>query len=226
MRRFQHAIVGAIMTGAVTLTAAGAASAQTFSYAGPPVAIPDNAGEVFAPITVAGVAVVGVFTVSIDGAVCTDAIGATTVGIDHTFAADLDIYLESPLGTRVELSTDNGGAGNNFCQTVFDDAAGTSITSVVAADAPFTGVFAPEGLLSALAGEVGDGEWRLVVSDDAGVDTGSIRAWSIHFVAPPPPPPVVVPTLTEWAMMLLGGLLALAGTVAATRARPVRIRRN
>lgn len=225
MRRFQHAAIGVITAGAVIL-AAGAASAQTFSYAGPPVAIPDNGGEVFAPITVAGVPVVGVLTVSIDGAVCTDVGGATTVGIDHTFVADLDIYLESPLGTRVELSTDNGSSGNNFCQTVFDDAAGTSITSVVAIDAPFMGVFAPEGLLGALAGEVGDGEWRLVVSDDAGLDIGSIRAWSIHFGAPPPPPPVVVPTLTEWAMILLGGFLALVGAAVATRARPVRIRRN
>src|SRR5689334_10487205 len=31
------------------------------------------------------------------------------VQIDHTFNADLDIYLISPHGTRVTLTTDNGG---------------------------------------------------------------------------------------------------------------------
>lgn len=197
---------------------AGAATAQTFSYAGAPVAIPDNGPEVFAPITVVGVPTVGVFTVSIDGTLCA---GPATVGIDHTFVADLDIYLESPTGTRVELSTDNGGSGDHFCQTVFDDTAGSSITTVVSGNAPFTGTFLPETPLGALAGEVGNGQWRLVVQDDAALDTGSIRAWSIHFATPPPPPPPAVPTLTEWAMLLLGGLLALAGAAVVLRRRPV-----
>ena len=36
---------------------------------------------------------------------------------------------------------------------------------------------------------------------------------------PPPPPPAVVPTLTEWAMMLLGGLLGLSALWAVNRRR-------
>ena len=45
--------------------------------------------------------------------------------ITHTYNSDLDIFLIAPNGTRVELSTDNGTSGDNFIDTIFDDAAAT-----------------------------------------------------------------------------------------------------
>jgi subtilisin-like proprotein convertase family protein len=96
--------------------------------------------------------------------------------ITHTFDADLDIFLISPLGTVVELTTDNGGSGDNFTNTRFDDAAATSIA---AGSAPFTGSFRPEGLLSAFNGEDAFGTWRLRVTDDFGADVGSINSWGL-----------------------------------------------
>ena len=40
--------------------------------------------------------------------------------IDHPFDADLDLYLVSPAGTVVELSTDNGGSGDDYWTTFID----------------------------------------------------------------------------------------------------------
>ena len=46
------------------------------------------------------------------------------VRLDHTFDSDLDMFLLSPGGTTVGLSTDNGGGGNNF-GTGTNDCSGT-----------------------------------------------------------------------------------------------------
>ena len=66
-----------------------------------------------------------------------------SINITHTFAADLNVFLISPEGTRVELIDDLGGFGDNFTDTVFDDEAATSISTITSAMAPFTGSFRP-----------------------------------------------------------------------------------
>lgn len=98
------------------------------------------------------------------------------ISINHTFDGDLDIFLISPGGTSIELSTDNGAGGDNYTNTIFDDAAATSIT---AGTAPFTGTFRPETVLNALNGQNINGAWTLRVIDDSAGDTGTILAWSI-----------------------------------------------
>jgi autotransporter-associated beta strand protein len=89
--------------------------------------------------------------------------------ITHSQTADLDVTLESPDGTIVELTTDNGGGANygincGTSRTVFDDAAGTPIT---AGTVPFVGTFRPEGLLSNFRGRTANGNWILHVTDDS-----------------------------------------------------------
>ena len=79
------------------------------------------------------------------------------INVSTTWASDLDIYLVSPAGTVIELSTDNGGSGDNYTDTVFDDNAATLITL---GTAPFTGSFRPEQLLSTLNGQSGNGVWK------------------------------------------------------------------
>ena len=95
--------------------------------------------------------------------------------LTHTYTGDLDIFLVGPDGTRVELSTDNGGTGEDFTDTIFDDEAAMAI---IDGDAPFTGRFRPEGSLSTLDGEPAAGTWILEITDDAGGDTGELLAWS------------------------------------------------
>ena len=99
------------------------------------------------------------------------------VDITHTWDGDLDVYLISPTGTRVELFTGVGSSGDNFTNTILDDEASTGIASV---SAPFTGTFRPEGLLSALDGQNPNGTWRLEVTDHAGGDTGTLNSWALQ----------------------------------------------
>lgn len=99
-----------------------------------------------------------------------------TIDIDHTWVADLDITLTSPNGTVVELTSDNGGSGDNYTATVFDQEATGPIT---AGAAPFTGSFVPEGDLSTIYGELSGGDWILTVVDDANFDGGNWNSFDL-----------------------------------------------
>lgn len=108
------------------------------------------------------------------------------VRIDHTADADLNIYLVSPSGRFVELSTDNGGngndygAGSNSCaglRTVFSDEAATRI---VDGSPPFLGRFRPQSPLSRLDGRSVRGLWRLQIFDDGAADTGVLGCWQLR----------------------------------------------
>ncbi|MFN8333126.1 MAG: hypothetical protein U0T81_18255 [Saprospiraceae bacterium] len=58
------------------------------------------------------------------------------------------MFLVSPSGQILELSTDNGGGNDNLLMIAFCDTATTNIT---AGAAPFNGVFLAEGSLVATA---------------------------------------------------------------------------
>lgn len=99
-----------------------------------------------------------------------------TVNIKHPFVNDLSIYVTSPTGIESVLSTSNGGSGDNYTSTVFDDAATVKISE---ASAPFTGSFLSESPLSIYKDEDPNGVWTLKVVDDTPGDTGRIESWSI-----------------------------------------------
>ena len=190
-RRVGVAALGALAVAALPLTVAGPAGAApvTFSYAGPPVPIPD-AGDLSgnnpgapatATIPVAGLpnSIVDV-DFRIDGTACSTTAGSVTVGISHTFANDLEIKLTSPGGTTILLVDNTDGSGNNFCQVVLDDDAGAvSIQTAVTANAPFTGTWAPANPLSGFDGQNPNGNWTVSVQDFFSSDTGTLRAVSI-----------------------------------------------
>ena len=157
------------------------------SYAGAPVAIPDGIlTGVSIPLAVAATGPIAKVRFSIDGTACTTDFPSTTVGVDHSWVGDLAFTLTSPSGTAVALFDAPGSAnnnGNNFCQTVLDDSAPSSIQSVTPEEAPFTGVYKPMNPLAAFSGEEASGTWTLHVSDSFPADPGNVRAFSIETTA-------------------------------------------
>ena len=110
--------------------------------------------------------------------------------IAHTWDEDLRISLVGPDNTTVNLSTANGGSGDNYgtscaapSRTRFNDSA---INYIVGSSAPFVGEFRPEQALAAFNGKTGaaaNGTWRLRIQDTFFEETGSLMCWSLNFNA-------------------------------------------
>ena len=100
-----------------------------------------------------------------------------TLSLTHSFLADLDIYLVSPLGTRVELVTDLVSNEPDMISTTFDNVAPTGILT---GSSPFTGRFRPEGTLEDLNGENPSGIWTLEITDDNPTDFGTLKSWALN----------------------------------------------
>ncbi|MEL6836493.1 MAG: proprotein convertase P-domain-containing protein, partial [Bacteroidota bacterium] len=105
-------------------------AAQTFSGTGLPLPANEDVG-----------CTTSTLEVTTDGTIGTNAsIDQVELDITHTWDGDLEITLISPATTRLTLSDGNGGSGDNYTGTIFDDAAATCIT---AGSPPFTGTFLP-----------------------------------------------------------------------------------
>lgn len=101
-----------------------------------------------------------------------------TLTIQHEAIPDLDVFLISPIGTRVELFTDLSSNESNLTNTTLDDEAAVRI---VDATAPFTGRFNPEQQLANFDGEKIAGTWTLEIIDDSSSDAGILVDWSLAF---------------------------------------------
>jgi subtilisin-like proprotein convertase family protein len=123
-------------------------------------------------------------TINISNIPAGSTITGITVGVNitHTWNSDLDIFLTGSNGTQIELSTDNGGSGDNYTNTIFSSAGVNPITGGVS---PFTGTFLPEGNLTTLY-SLGSGSWTLTVKDDTGGDFGTLLNWNISITYTPP----------------------------------------
>ncbi len=167
-------IGGAICSGGCftlggTTNAIGSVAPLSFSN-GTSYAIPDNSTTgVYSPVTVSGLS---------PAIITSSSIASVCINIAHTWDEDLDIFLQCPDGTRIQLSTDNGTSGDNYTGTCFTATAATSITSGIP---PFTGSYLPEDPFSSLNGCTANGVWQLFVRDDAALITGNIIDWTITF---------------------------------------------
>ncbi|MCU0833260.1 MAG: proprotein convertase P-domain-containing protein [Chromatiaceae bacterium] len=114
-----------------------------------------------------------------------------TTNITHTFAADLDITIQSPAGTVVTLTTDNGAGNDNvFNGTLWDDQANPG------GQVPYTtnnGLVTDHAYVN-LTRENPNGTWTLTISDDLAADGGSLSGWSLGVTTFPAPPTTVTPT--------------------------------
>lgn len=106
-------------------------------------------------------------------------ITSVCMDIETDFDADLNIYLRAPDGKQIELSTGNGGAGDNYKITCFSP---TATVPIVGNAAPFNGTYIPEGNWASLNDAQVDGDWKLMVSDGFGINQyGKVKWWSIGF---------------------------------------------
>lgn len=122
------------------------------------------------------------FTGNIGNIVC-------TVNFGHTWASDADVYLQSPTGQIIELTTDNGGTNPTTFSVTFSDAGATNITSWAGGNV--TGTYRPEGTLTTdvlvpnittMAGFNGNspnGTWTLHLRDDLSGDNFSFVNFSL-----------------------------------------------
>ena len=110
-----------------------------------------------------------------------------SVSLTHTNVFDLQLYVESPGGTRVLLNMYDPFTeyfeGKDYQGTTFDDEADTRIEQ---ASAPFAGRFVPRGSLAAFDGEDAYGSWRLCIYDAYYSDTGHLDTFGLAISVPEP----------------------------------------
>jgi len=130
--------------------------------------------------TISPINVIGVQPVTIEENV----IKSICVNIDHGFASDVDLFLFSPNGQFLELSTDNGKSGNDYIDACFTPNAVDTIdfgSQAPVTAPPFTGDWFPEGEFEDLYGGPTNGEWYIAVKDDQNGFTGTLLDWTICF---------------------------------------------
>lgn len=128
--------------------------------------------------------------------------------IRHDWDADLDIYLKSPSGVLVEVSTDNGDVQSNYgnpngvCDqyTIFRakaSAGACSLPDVRNGAAPFIGTYLPEGNFADFNdGSSPIGHWTLLVCDDALANYGYLEFVELVFESTGCLPPTDVKVLS------------------------------
>ncbi len=105
------------------------------------------------------------------------------VEILHTFNGDLILSVQSPLGTTEILSNRHGGASDNvFNGTLFDMNSLNPIASYAFANMVVAPDLKPDGNLLSFAGQNSNGTWTLLISDNAGIDVGTINRFDMRFV--------------------------------------------
>jgi len=138
-------------------------------------------------------------TINVDGInLPVTAVRVKLNGLNHTFLADLDIFLMAPDGTVSAVMSDVG-AGDDAVNAnfIFADAAADAFPSAQTGIPYTAGTFKPTHpspgeippgtvgavgtSLNALATGNVNGQWKLFVKDDVGGDFGSMTSWALEF---------------------------------------------
>ncbi len=159
---------------AILILATASTRAQQFTGTGG--SIPDDGSYVRFPITVTGL------PSAIDS---TFGLVAVSLNIVHPYDSDLDVFLVAPDSTYIELTTGNGGSGNNYIGTYFVDTVPNFITS---GNAPFSGSYQPESPMYVVNNGMNPNTtWQLLIHDNYPfADAGTLISWSLFFAPDPP----------------------------------------
>ncbi|MXO83327.1 DUF11 domain-containing protein [Altererythrobacter aestiaquae] len=113
----------------------------------------------------------------------------------HTWRGDIQLTLESPDGTRVQLvDGDATNTSGDNLNVLLDDAHGTVVNTdaptephSTTAPPPFANNFSPNAALSAFNGVASAGTWRLEICDIfTGSDDGVFRYAELYLTSAPP----------------------------------------
>lgn len=111
----------------------------------------------------------------------------------HTYRGDLQFYLQSPAGTRVQLINNIGTTRDNV-NVLFDDSAANPIANHTASNdtatattivPPYQRNFRPFQPLSAFNGQEAAGTWRLEICDSLNADSGTFFQSDLFITARP-----------------------------------------
>jgi subtilisin-like proprotein convertase family protein len=100
------------------------------------------------------------------------------MAIRHTYCGDLSLTLKAPNGQTRDLSSGNGGTGEDML-TIFVD--GSTAITTSAFYPPWSNVAGPEVTMGNFGSTNIQGNWILEVHDGAGGDTGNIIGWGLRF---------------------------------------------
>jgi subtilisin-like proprotein convertase family protein len=110
-----------------------------------------------------------------------------SIDVSHSKVFDLQVYLESPSGSKVLLNMYDPFTGyfdgEDYQGTQFDDEA---LQSIEQGSAPFTGTYRPLSSLSVFDGQDAYGDWRLSVCDAYYANTGRFTNFTLEITVPEP----------------------------------------
>lgn len=121
--------------------------------------------------------------------------------LTHPFVVDLHISLIAPNGTTVMVFDGNGGSGDNIVDMWMDQRSSYAVQN---ANAPFTGVFAPDNSMAPFSGMSALGDWKLSVYDSGAGDHGVLYQWALAVNEPIPEP-----STTAMLLIAAGGLVVV-----------------
>ena len=102
--------------------------------------------------------------------------------ITHSFPVDIDMFLTSPQGTQVHLTSSSAGNGNGggaddvFNGTWWDDQASTNVSDATYVNLVLQPFLQPEDAMSAFDGENPNGTWTLTITDTFIFDDGLLNS--------------------------------------------------
>jgi uncharacterized repeat protein (TIGR01451 family) len=160
--------------------------------------------------------------------------------LTHTFTGDLAVGLKAPNGYGTDLIYFRGifigdADGDNFVNTVIDEASSNDLNLSGSADAPFTGDWLPAfnspiwslfgipnlgpdpvGQLSRLNGLSTQGSWQVHVADEAEGDTGTLDSWSLIVTPKAFSCVAFAPAAAVTGTKTVSGTFSVGGTVTYT----------
>jgi len=113
--------------------------------------------------------------------------------LQHENISDLRLVLESPTGKQVLLVKQRGGETVDISELRLNDEASKNIARANTQNSPLTGIWKPESApdgqaintrLASLNQEDPNGTWKLIITDQKALQTGTIHKWSLHFSLP------------------------------------------